>query len=113
VKLIIAYIRPERVRDVKTQLAKAEIHRVCIDNVRTSGDEPAIREHYRGADLYVDTHARVRFEIAVNDAFVEPVIAAITQGARTGRDGDGHLLVLNVEHAVRIRDGQAGGDAIA
>ena len=112
-KLVIAYVRQERMRDVKTELAKADVHRMSIDNVRTSGDAPAVREHYRGADLYVDTHARVRFEVAVNDAFVEPTIAAICRGAKTGEDGDGHILVLNIEHAVKIRTDETGGDAIA
>jgi nitrogen regulatory protein P-II 1 len=111
-KLIMAYVRPERMRDVKTELAKAEIHRMSIDNVRISGDSPAVHEQYRGADLYIDTHARVRFEIAVNDVFVEPAIEAIMRGAKTGDDGDGHVIVLNIEHAVRIRNGQTAGDAI-
>ncbi|MEM7621790.1 MAG: P-II family nitrogen regulator [Planctomycetota bacterium] len=112
-KLIIAYIRPERMRDVKTALAKAEISRYAIDNVRTSGDEPSIREQYRGADLYVDTHAMVRFELAVNDAYVEPTIAALTSAGRTEHDADGHILVMNIEHAVRITDGVTAGDALA
>lgn len=112
-KLIIAYIRPERMRDVKTALAKAEIHRYAIDNVRTSGDEPLVREQYRGADLYVDTHAMVRFEIAVNDHFVDPAVAALTSAGRTEHEADGHILVLNIEHAVRITDGETAGEAIA
>lgn len=112
-KLIIAYVRPERMRDVKTELAKAEVYRMSIDNVRIAGDSPAVHEQYRGADMYIDTHARVRFEIAVNDAYVEPTIKAILAGGQTGADGDGHILVLNIEHAVRIRNGQTGGDGIA
>ena len=112
-KLIIAYVRPERLRDVKTALSKVEVFRMAIDNVRTTGDAPAIRESYRGADVYVDTHARVRFEIAINDVFVEPAMRAIADAGRTGEDGDGHVLVLNIEQAVRIRDGLGQGDAIA
>lgn len=112
-KLIIAYVRPEKLRDVKTALANAEIYRVSLDNVRASGDEPVVTEHYRGSDVYVDTYPRVRFEIAVNDAFVDTTINAIRSAAETGEDGDGHILVLNIEHAVKIKTGETGGDAIA
>ena len=112
-KLIIAYVRPERMRDVKTELARAEIFRYAVDNVRTSGDEPAVQEHYRGAELFIDTHARVRFEIAVNDGYLDSTVKAITEAAQTGRDGDGHILVMNIERAVRIRDGVEAGEAIA
>ena len=111
-KLIIAYVRPERLRDVKTALSKIEVSRMSIDNVRTTGDMPAVRESYRGADIYVDTHARVKFEIAVNDAFVDATVHAIVEGGRTGQDGDGHVLVLPIERAVRIRDGASQGEAI-
>ena len=111
--MIIAYVRPERMRDVKTELAKAEIHRMSIDNVRIAGDVPAVHEQYRGADLYIDTHARVKFEVAVNDVFVEPAIKAIMAGGQTGADGDGHILVMNIEQAVRIRSGETEGEAIA
>lgn len=111
-KLVVAYVRPERMRDVKTELAKAEVYRMSIDNVRTSGDFPAVREQYRGADLYVDTHARVRFEIAVNEEFVDRTIAAIVAGARTGQDGDGHIIVLDIHRAIKIRSGEEGPAAI-
>ena len=112
-KLIIAYVRPEKLRDVKTSLSKVEVFRMSIDNVRTTGDEPAVRESYRGADVYVDTHARVKFEIAVNDEFVDRAVNAIIDAGRTGIDGDGHILVVPIERSIRIRDGAEAGEAIA
>ena len=37
---------------------------------------------------------KVRFEIAVSDAFVEPTIEALCEGARTGEVGDGKIFVV-------------------
>lgn len=112
-KLVIAYVRPEKLRDVKTALAKAEVYRISLDNVRASGDQPVVLEHYRGADVFVDTYPRVRFEIAVNDEYVDATVQAIAEAANTGEDGDGHVLVLNIEQAVNIRTSQTGGEAIS
>lgn len=112
-KLIIAYVRPERLRDVKTALAKVEIFRMTIDNVRVAGDQPAVQEQYRGADIYIDTYARIRFEVAINDHYLEPALAAFQDGGRTENDSDGHIYVMHIEQAVNISTGVTGGDAIA
>lgn len=112
-KLVIAYIRPERQQDVKAALAKHQIFRYVMTPVLAVGEEPAVHEQYRGVDIEIDTHKKVRFEIAVNDAFVQPTLDALKSAGHTGQPGDGHVLVLHIEHAVRIRDAHTGGEAIA
>jgi nitrogen regulatory protein P-II 1 len=57
----------------------------------------------------------VQLQIAVNDDFVEPTIAAIIKGGRsgeTGEIGDGKIFVLPLEECVRIRTGERGHEAI-
>ena len=51
---------------------------------------------------------RAKVEIAVDDAIVEPVLEAIANISRTGRNGDGKILVGNLEQAIRIRTGETG-----
>jgi nitrogen regulatory protein P-II 1 len=55
---------------------------------------------------------KMRFEIAVSDAFLEPTIEAICEGARTGEVGDGKIFVLPLERAVRIRTGETDVGAV-
>jgi nitrogen regulatory protein P-II 1 len=55
---------------------------------------------------------KVRLEIAVNEGFVEPTIAAIVEGARTGNIGDGKIFVTGLVECIRIRTGERGIDAI-
>jgi nitrogen regulatory protein P-II 1 len=54
----------------------------------------------------------VRIEIAVNENFVQPTIAAITKSAKTGDIGDGKIFVLALEECIRIRTGEKGAPAI-
>ena len=57
----------------------------------------------------------MRLEIGVNDDFVEPTIAAIIKGGRSGEKGeigDGKIFVLPLDDCVRIRTGERGGEAI-
>jgi len=48
----------------------------------------------------------------VPDAAVSKVTAAITQAARTGKIGDGKILVLPVDSATRIRTGESGDEVL-
>jgi nitrogen regulatory protein P-II 1 len=57
----------------------------------------------------------VQLQIAVNDDFVEPTIAAIVKGGRSGEEGeigDGKIFVLPMDECVRIRTGERGIEAI-
>jgi nitrogen regulatory protein P-II 1 len=111
-KLIIAYIQPHKVNDVKQELYKAEVYKISVTNAMGCGQQGGHTEHYRGIELEVNLLKKVRIEIAVNDSFVEPTIKAIISGARSGEIGDGKIFVLPIEECVRIRTGEKGREAI-
>ncbi|MFH1058783.1 MAG: P-II family nitrogen regulator [Pseudomonadota bacterium] len=111
-KLIIAYVKPERLTDVKQALYEAQIYNMSVTNVVGSGRQKGYSETYRGAQMEVNLLKKVRLEIGVNDNFVQPAIDAIIKGARTGQIGDGVLFVLPMEQAMRIRTGELGPPAM-
>ncbi len=111
-KLIIAYIKPERLNDVKQALYEAQIFNMSVTNVVGSGRQRGFSETYRGVEQEVNLLKKVRMEIGVNDDFVEAAKAAIVKGARTGEIGDGVLFVLPIEDSMRIRTGEAGPPAM-
>lgn len=111
-KLIIAYIQPEKLNDVKQSLYAAEVYRLSVSNALGCGQQRGYHETYRGVDVEVNLLKKVRLEIAVNDGFVEKAIEAIVSGARTGTIGDGKIFVMDLSECVRIRTGECGGDAI-
>jgi nitrogen regulatory protein P-II 1 len=112
VKLVIAIVRPERANDVLEALYRAEIRGVSISRVQGHGGELERVETYRGTRVQVGLSDKVRFEVAVSDAFVDPTIEAICAGARTGEVGDGKILVTPLERAVRIRTGETDEGAV-
>lgn len=111
-KMIIAYIKPERLNDVKQALYEAKVFNMSVTNIVGSGRQKGYSETYRGADMEVNLLKKVRLEIGVNDEFVEPAKEAIVKGARTGDIGDGVIFVLPVEESMRIRTGETGSPAI-
>ncbi|MBI2566514.1 MAG: P-II family nitrogen regulator [Candidatus Schekmanbacteria bacterium] len=111
-KLIIAYIQPERLPAVKQALYEREIYKISVTNALGCGQQHGYTETYRGADLEVSLLKKVRLEIAVNEAFVQPTVEAITKGARTGNIGDGKIFIMSLADCVRIRTGETGSEAI-
>ncbi len=111
-KLIIAYVQPEKLNDVKQALYASEIYKLSVSNALGCGQQKGYHETYRGVDIEVNLLKKVRLEIAVNDSFVQPTVDAIVKGARTGNIGDGKIFVLPLERCVRIRTGDEGNDAI-
>jgi len=111
-KLIIAYIQPDKLTAVKQALYEQEVYKMSVTNALGCGQQKGYQETYRGAEIEVNLLKKVRLEIAVNAEFVEPTIEAIVSGARTGSIGDGKIFVQNLEECVRIRTGERGGEAI-
>ncbi len=111
-KLIVAYIQPYRLTQVKESLFSKGIHKISITNALGCGQQKGYEEQYRGITMAVNLLKKVRIEVAVNDAFVETTIDAIIQGARTENIGDGKIFVLPVEQCIRIRNGETGATAI-
>ena len=111
-KLIIAYIQPEKLNAVKQALYEYEVYKMSVTNALGCGQQMGYHETYRGADIEVNLLKKIRMEIAVNDEFVEPTIDAIVKGARTGNIGDGKIFVLPLDECIRIRTGETGNEAI-
>lgn len=111
-KLIIGIVRPEKANDALEALYRADVRGVSISRVQGHGGEMDRVETYRGTTVKMELAEKVRFEIAVSDAFVQRTVDALCEGARTGEVGDGKVFVLDLEQAVRIRTGDRDQDAV-
>ena len=111
-KLIIAYIQPHKLNDVKEELYKAEVYKMSVTNSLGCGQQKGYTESYRGVDIEVNLLKKARIEIAVNDEFVQTTVDALIRGARSGEIGDGKIFIIPLEECVRIRSGEKGTDAI-
>jgi nitrogen regulatory protein P-II 1 len=111
-KLIIAYVKPERFKEVKKELSKADVFRMSVSKARGCGEQKGFIEVLRATTHEVNLLPKIRIEIAVNDDFVEKTVDAIIRGAKTDTLGDGKIFLLPLEDCIRIRTGERGPDAI-
>lgn len=111
-KLVIAYIQPEKLQDVKDALFAAEVHKMSVMNAKGCGQQMGYTETYRGVREEVNLLSKTRLEVAVNEDYLQPTIDAIIKGARTGNIGDGKIFVVAMEECIRIRTGETGNEAI-
>ncbi|HSI79997.1 MAG TPA: P-II family nitrogen regulator [Solirubrobacterales bacterium] len=111
-KLVIGIVRPEKANEVLEALYRAEVRGLSISRVQGHGGELERVETYRGTTVRMGLSEKVRFEIAVSDEFVDRTVDALREGGRTGEVGDGKIMVLPLEHVVRIRTGETDHGAV-
>jgi nitrogen regulatory protein P-II 2 len=111
-KLIVAYIQPAKLTEVKQELYRNQIYKISVTTAMGCGQQKGYHENYRGMEEEVNLLKKMRIEIAVNDDFVKPTVNAIIAGARSGNIGDGKIFITSLEECIRIRTGETGKDAI-
>jgi nitrogen regulatory protein P-II 1 len=114
-KLILAVIQPSKLEAVKAALTEVEVFRLTVMDVQGFGRQKGHTELYRGHEFSVNLLRKIQLQIAVNEEFVEPTIAAIIKGGRSGPQGeigDGKIFVLPLDDCIRIRTGERGKEAI-
>jgi nitrogen regulatory protein P-II 2 len=90
-KMITAVVRPFKLDELRQAIAQLGVQGVTVTEVHESQYGP-----------------RAKVEIAVDDGIVEPVLEAIANVSRTGRTGDGRIIVGELEQTIRIRTGETG-----
>ena len=111
-KLVTAIIKPFKLDDVRESLSEIGVQGITVTEVKGFGRQKGHTELYRGAEYVVDFLPKVMIEVAIADDQLDAVIDAITKAANTGKIGDGKILVVNLEQAIRIRTGETGTDAV-
>jgi len=111
-KLIIAIIKPFKLDDVREALTPMGVQGLTVTEVKGFGRQKGQTEIYRGAEYQVNFLPKIKIEVAVAAALVDPVVEAIIAAARTEKIGDGKIFVLDIEQAVRIRTGETGETAL-
>ena len=114
-KLILAFIRPDKVETVKAALAEVGVFRMTVMYCQGFGREVDRTELNRGREPSANLLRKVQLEVAVSEQYVEPAINAIIDGGRIGKKGqigDGKIFILPLEECIRIRNCQRGDEAI-
>ncbi|MFW5837631.1 MAG: P-II family nitrogen regulator [Desulfovibrionaceae bacterium] len=105
-KLVIVYIRPEKLNAVKQALYSKGIYSMSVTNILGCGRQKGFTETYRGVVMEMNLLKKIRIEIGIKEELVDTVIEAVKSAAQTGKEGDGMVFVQDVSRAVRIRTGE-------
>jgi nitrogen regulatory protein P-II 1 len=111
-KKVVAIVRLEKMDALREALEKTGFPGMTVTPTSGQGREKGISLFRRGRQWKERFVPRVKFEVVVQDAELDRLIATILTEATTGRVGDGKIFVEPVEEAIRIRDGKRGEEAI-
>ncbi len=109
---IEAIIQPSKLDEVKEALIEIGVQGITVLEARGHGRQKGHTEFYRGREYAVDLLPKVKLELIVAEAMVEPSIQAIMTAARTGKIGDGKIFVSRIDEAIRIRNDERGEIAV-
>ena len=111
-KIVMAVIKPFKLDEVRDALTAVGVHGLTVTEVKGYGRQKGHTEIYRGTEYAVNFLPKVKIEVAVDDGQADKVVEAITAAAKTGQIGDGKIFVIPLDHAVRIRTGEADTAAL-
>ena len=111
-KMVMAIFKPFKLDEVRDALTSLGIQGLTVSEVKGFGRQKGQTEIYRGAEYAVSFLPKVKVEVVIDDNLVENAVETIRKAAATGKIGDGKVFVFPVEHAVRIRTGEAGVEAL-
>jgi nitrogen regulatory protein P-II 1 len=107
-----AIIRPEMLPVVRKALEELGVGGMTITQVLGHGAQRGVTRQWKGNTYKVDLLAKVKLEIVIPNALVEPALLAIEECARTGAVGDGKVFVTDLAQVMRVRTGERGEIAV-
>jgi nitrogen regulatory protein P-II 1 len=111
-KKIEAFIREEYLDAVKDALQAIGIIGMNVHEVRGHGRQRGMELTSRGTIHHMDLLPKMQVNIILSDHNVEKAVETIIQAARTGKEGDGLIIIYPVEFVIRIQTGERGKEAL-
>lgn len=93
-KQVIAIVKPFVAEGVLKSISDLPVEEVLIREAKGFGRQKNYLELYRNNQFSLMFVAKVEIAVLAADELVETVIARITEASRTGRLGDGKILVM-------------------
>ncbi|MCX7927782.1 MAG: P-II family nitrogen regulator [Candidatus Omnitrophica bacterium] len=111
-KKIEAFVRPEKIKEVRQALENLGVSGFNITQVDGRGNQGGVVQKFQGREYKVGVLPKTKIEIVVKDDMVDRIVDTIITSARTGEFGDGKIFISPVEEAIRIRTGERGESAL-
>jgi nitrogen regulatory protein P-II 1 len=103
VRWLTIYAKPFKLDDLIESLRRFDPVVLLVEDARGYGRQKGHLELYSGSEYQITFLPKVKVEVAIEE-FQEPkVVEAVVEACRTGRIGDGKVLVREVRQVVAIR----------
>lgn len=99
VKQVSAIIRPFLAERVLEALERAPLEALLVREVKGHGRQKSYLDQYTETEFSEAFLPKVEIIVWVEDARVDEIVQTIVEHARTGRIGDGKIMVLPVHAA--------------
>ena len=96
-KKLSAYIKPFKLEAVISRIPEKGVFEVLVSEVRGYGRQKGHLEQYKGDEYELTFLPKARVEVYCEEEAVAEVEKALLEGARTGRIGDGKIVVSNLD----------------
>ena len=103
-KQIIAIVKPYLAEQVLEGLKRAPLEACCVTEVKGFGRQKSYLDQYGESEFSLAFLPKVEIAVWVDDTRAEEVTRKIVQIARTGRMGDGKIIILSTEPCERVID---------
>ena len=103
-KQVVAIVKPYLAEKVLESLKRAPLEALNIREVKGYGRQKSYLDQYGNSEYSLAYLPKVEITLWVEDARVEETVRRIVDIARTGRMGDGKVIVLPVESHANIID---------
>ncbi|MCO6045712.1 P-II family nitrogen regulator [Aeoliella sp. ICT_H6.2] len=103
-KQVIAIVKPFLVETILDNLRRAPLEAVEVREVKGFGKQKSYLDQYTDSEYSQAFLPKVEIVLWVDDSRTEEVIRRVVEVARTGRMGDGKILVLPAVSYERVID---------
>lgn len=93
-KQVIAVVRPYQAEKILENLKWVPMEALSVNEVKGYGRQKSYLDQYSETEFALAFLPKVEIILWVEDTFVEETIRKITEVARSGRMGDGKIMVL-------------------
>ncbi len=110
-KKIEAIVRLSKFDDIRDALADIGVLFFTLSDVKGFGLQKEKRV-YRGSTYDPDYIARLQIDILATDDKAGEIVKTIKEAGRTGKVGDGKIIMFDIDKVYRIRNEEEDKDAI-
>ncbi|TWT30981.1 Nitrogen regulatory protein P-II [Posidoniimonas corsicana] len=93
-KQVVAIVKPYLAERILESLRRAPLEAVVVREVKGMGKQKSYLDQYADSEYSLAFLPKVEITLWVDDARAEEVVRKVVEVARTGRMGDGKIMIL-------------------